>query len=121
VERGEVIVRRGEPAHSMYFVTEGEVEIEWRPDQKLRRVRLGAGHFFGERAILREKRRSATITASVRTKLLVLDAADFKALMAEEVAIAEHVQKIVHQRMELNVEAGDGDLTSEEVASGNFI
>jgi voltage-gated potassium channel len=121
VERGEVIVRRGEPAHSMYFVSDGEVEIEWRPDQNLRRVRLGAGHFFGERAILKEKRRSATITAIMSTKLLVLDAADFKALMAEEVAIAEHVQKIVQQRMELNVETGDGDLTSEEVASGNFI
>ena len=121
VDRGEIIVRRGEPAHSMYFVTEGEVEIEWGPDQKARRTRLGAGHFFGERAILKEKRRSATIRSTTRAKLLVLDAADFKALIAQEAAIAQHVHKVAHERMALNVEAEDGDLTSEEVASGEVV
>jgi CRP-like cAMP-binding protein len=51
VERDEIIVRRGEHAHSMYFVTGGEVEIHWRPDPGANRVRLGAQHFFGERAL----------------------------------------------------------------------
>src|SRR4029077_18306172 len=44
VEAGEVIARRGELAHSMYFVANGEVEIELKHE----RVRLSAGHFFGE-------------------------------------------------------------------------
>src|SRR6185436_996099 len=44
VEPGVAIARRGDPAHSMYFVAAGEVEIEL----KGQRVRLGAGHFFGE-------------------------------------------------------------------------
>jgi voltage-gated potassium channel len=72
VEAGEVLARRGEPAHSMYFVAAGEVEIEL----KHRQVRLGAGHFFGEIAALRRTRRSATITAVTRASLLVLDARD---------------------------------------------
>src|SRR5260370_2352186 len=42
VEAGDVIAKRGEPAHSMYFVAAGEVEIELNHE----RVRLGAGHFF---------------------------------------------------------------------------
>ena len=45
---GANIVRRGEPAHSMYFIAAGEVEIEL-PDE---RVRLGGGQFFGEIAVL---------------------------------------------------------------------
>ena len=81
----------------------------------------GAGHFFGERAILKEKRRSATIRSTTRAKLLVLDAVDFKALIAQEAAIAQHVHKVAHERMALNVEAEDGDLTSEEVASGDVV
>src|SRR5262249_29827067 len=45
VEAGDIIAKRGEPAHSMYFVAAGEVEIELKHE----RVRLGAGHFFGDR------------------------------------------------------------------------
>ncbi len=63
VEAGEVVVRRGEPAHSMYFVAAGEVEIKLRHE----RIRLGTGHFFGEIAALRRARRSATVTALTRT------------------------------------------------------
>src|SRR5258708_5270744 len=43
------------------FVAAGEVEIELPPPRE--RVRLGVGHFFGEIAVLRRARRSATITA----------------------------------------------------------
>src|SRR5713226_3234473 len=56
-EAGAVIARRGEPAHSMYFVADGEVDIELRH----KHIHLGAGHFFGEIAALRQARRSATI------------------------------------------------------------
>ena len=34
VEAGEVLARRGEPAHSMYFVAAGEVEIELKHKQR---------------------------------------------------------------------------------------
>ena len=57
VEAGAVIVRRGEPGHSMYFIAAGEVEIELPHE----RVRLGVGHFFGEIAVLQRTRRSATV------------------------------------------------------------
>jgi len=69
VEAGATFVRRGEPGHSMYFIVAGEVEI----DLPQRRVHLGAGHFLGEVAVLRRARRSANVTALVRTSLLVLD------------------------------------------------
>src|SRR6185312_7230065 len=40
-EAGQVIVRAGEPAHSMYFIASGEVEIAVRHE----RLRLGVGQF----------------------------------------------------------------------------
>jgi voltage-gated potassium channel len=60
IEAGAVIARRGEPAHSMYFIAAGEVEIEL----KSRRVRLGTGQFFGE------SRRCAGRAAPPRRPLL---------------------------------------------------
>lgn len=58
-ETGQVIVREGEPAHSMYFIASGEVEIALKTE----RLRLGVEQFFGEVAVLRRARRSATVTA----------------------------------------------------------
>ena len=46
VEAGATITRRGEPADSMYLIAAGEVEIELKKE----RIRLGAGHFSGNRS-----------------------------------------------------------------------
>jgi hypothetical protein len=42
VEAGELIVRRGDHAHSMYFIARGEVGI----DLSGKHIRLGVGHFL---------------------------------------------------------------------------
>lgn len=98
MDRGEIVFRRGEAAHSMYFIAEGEVEIELGPEQKGRRIRLGAGHFFGESAVLKRMERSASVRAVSRLRLLVLDAEDLRALIAREPGIAKKIDKIVHGR-----------------------
>lgn len=95
VEKGEIIARRGDVAHAMYFVTEGEVEIELRPSHS---VKLGAGQFFGERALLRKTSRSATVIACTRSRLLVLDASDLRSLISRDPHIAEHIDKIASGR-----------------------
>jgi voltage-gated potassium channel len=115
IEAGTIIARRGEPAHSMYFVAAGEVEIEL-PE---RCVRLGAGHFFGEIAVLRKAHRSATIRAITRTSLLVLDARDVHILMDQEPKIAERINETARRRVEPESIEARGDLAAEElVASG---
>src|SRR5262245_58545157 len=111
VEAGEVLARRGEAAHSMYFVAAGEVEIEL----KHRRVRLGAGHFFGEIAALRRTRRSATITAATRASLLVLDAQDLHALMERELRIAARIHEVARGRLGRELLSSKGDLITEEL------
>jgi voltage-gated potassium channel len=91
---GDVIIRKGEEGHSMYFIAAGEVEIELPKD----RVRLGAGKFFGEVAVLKRSKRSATAIALSRTNLLILEAHDLHALMERDSRIAEHVRAAVRER-----------------------
>jgi voltage-gated potassium channel len=107
---GDVIVRRGDPAHSMYFIAAGEVAIDIGSKQ----VRLGVGHFFGEVAVLRRARRSATVTAATRTSLLVLDAKDLRALMEREPRIADRINESVRIRGRDRV-TRTGDIVTEEL------
>jgi voltage-gated potassium channel len=95
----------------MYFVAAGQVEIDL-PD---RCVRLGTGHFFGEIAVLRKARRSATVRAVTRTSLLVLDARDVHILMDHEPRIAERIQETARARTEPEALDTRGDLVAEEL------
>src|SRR3569623_289711 len=100
IEQGEILVRRGDVASSMYFITAGEVEIAL-PSQH---VRLADGTFFGEIALLHKTKRSGTETATRKTRLLLLDAQDFHALIARMPTLAAHVQMTAKARLE---ETGD--------------
>ena len=107
IETGEILVRRGDLASSMYFITAGEVEIEL-PN---RRVRLSDGTFFGEIALLHRANRSGTVTAKRKTRLLVLDAQDFHALLHRVPGLAAHVHKTAKARL-----AETGDIAVAELA-----
>jgi voltage-gated potassium channel len=109
-EQGDVIARRGEPAHSMYLIVDGEVEIRLRH----KKVRLGTGHFFGEIAALRQTRRTATILATQPTRLLALDAADLHSLMDREPELADRIRDAARAKLGHEFEAAQGDLVSEE-------
>ena len=112
IEAGEVLVRRGDPASSMYFITAGEVEIEL-PNQ---RVRLSNGTFFGEIALLHRTKRSGTVTAIRKTKLLALDAQDFHALIERLPELAAHVKDTAEARLADTAELLKGDLAPAEIA-----
>ncbi len=107
VEQGEILVRRGDAATSMYFITAGEVEIAL-PSQQ---VRLADGTFFGEIALLHKTKRSGTVTAMRKTRLLLLDAQDFHALIERMPTLAAHVHQTAKARLEET-----GDLAAAELA-----
>ncbi|MFZ1814529.1 MAG: cyclic nucleotide-gated ion channel [Rhizobiaceae bacterium] len=104
---GAVIVQKGDPADGMYFIANGEVEVEIPSNP----VRLGEGDFFGEIALIsHEARRTATVVATRPTDILVLAAPDFRRLMAQSSELDHAVRETAAQRM---------DKTNQAVPPGN--
>jgi voltage-gated potassium channel len=112
VDKGAIIARRGEPAHSMYLIVDGEVEIRLRH----RHVKLGAGHFFGEIAALRQSKRSATVQALQPTRLLALDASDLHGLMDREPQIASRIWEAARARAGSEMDKTSNDLIANELS-----
>ena len=99
----------------MYFIAAGEVEIAIKG--KKEHVRLGVGQFFGEVAVLRRTRRSATVVALTRTNLLALDAHDLHALMQRDPRIAERIKDVVEKRVGKRAAAVKRDTEAVEISS----
>ena len=79
---GEVIFQEGDPAHEMFVVLEGEVEVMKKSRKgRLQRVAiLGAPDAFGEMSIIDVQPRSATIRALAPSRLLRLSTEDLDQL-----------------------------------------
>src|SRR5436853_4325543 len=92
---GSVIMRRGEPGDCMYFVVQGEYEVQLQTDS----LRLGAGHFFGELALLTGDPRNATVVATQDCTLLVLDIVDFHELLARQPELARIIREEARKRL----------------------
>jgi voltage-gated potassium channel len=90
-----MIIRKGQAGDCMYFIAAGEVEVDL-PGKK---VTLGDGAFFGEMALLGNNLRSANITTTRVSKLLVLDLVDFRLLMARHPDLAETIDAEARRRV----------------------
>jgi voltage-gated potassium channel len=89
------IIRKGQTGDCMYFIANGEVEVDL-PGKK---VALGEGAFFGEMALLGSNLRSANITTTRVSQLLVLDLVDFRLLMARHPDLAETIDMEAKRRV----------------------
>ena len=92
---GTVVVRRGERGDCMYFVATGEVEIRVSP----RPLRLAAGDFFGEIALLTGAPRTATVIAAEPSTLLRLDIVEFRELIGRRPDLARVILDAATQRL----------------------
>ena len=97
-ERGERLIRKGDNADSMYFIVSGEVEID--QENSAPKGRLAAGDFFGEIALIADRTRTATITALMPCKLLVLHKDDFESFMQSHPDLKDAVRAAAKKRLE---------------------
>jgi voltage-gated potassium channel len=105
------IIRRGRVGDCMYFIADGEVQVDVEPTP----VRLGAGAFFGELALLGDSIRTANVFTTQPSTLLILDLADFRTMTAHHPDLARTIdaegtrRTIENQRMrERPLQAGAG-------------
>ena len=99
VAAGETIIHQGAKpgqVEQFYVVRSGSVEVE-RDGERL--ARLGAGEAFGEIALLLDVPRTATITALEPTRLLALEAHDFRDLLAGYLGRAGELERLSHLRL----------------------
>ncbi|MCS0504538.1 cyclic nucleotide-binding domain-containing protein [Ancylobacter sp. GSK1Z-4-2] len=89
---GELIVRRGDEATSMYFIASGEVALEFADET----VVLSDGQFFGEMALMQHARRAATARARTRAMLLMLDARDLADVISRHPEIGERIRAMIN-------------------------
>jgi voltage-gated potassium channel len=102
---GTVLAARGDDAEGMYFIADGELRV----DLPRRQLKLGAGEFFGEIALLKRVRRIGTVTALTRCHVMIIDAADFESLIRRDEGLRKQILAVAEERL-----AGDwAEVTSD--------
>lgn len=91
---GETILRRGDKARSIYFISSGAVEVIFPRE----RIRLGRGEFFGEIAVLEGGPRVADVVALGYSRLLVLDHKDLRRFLDQYPALKDRLESTAHAR-----------------------
>jgi Cyclic nucleotide-binding domain len=96
VDPGTAIIREGAEGDDYYAITHGSVSVT-RGDRELRH--LGAGEGFGEIALLRAVRRTATVTATSKTTLLRIGRDAFLGAMRAHATTAASAERIAARRI----------------------
>jgi CPA1 family monovalent cation:H+ antiporter len=91
---GERIISAGEQGDRMFFIASGAVDVL----VGLEPIRLKAGDFVGEMALLTDKPRNADVISAGYTNLLVLKRRDFDALLKAHLGLREKIESIAHKR-----------------------
>lgn len=96
VAAGKVVVKQGTYGTEFYVVLDGALTVE---HDGARVADLGPGSFFGELALLAKIQRTATVTATAPSRLLVLGAREFSTLLQDHPSIQAAVLHAVAERM----------------------
>ena len=101
VEAGRVIFKEGETGDTMYIIQKGRVKITKRVTDvdKILMV-LGKGDFFGEMALIRQTKRTATATAVDDCEFLAFNRNGFLSMISKNSNIAMNIIETLCLRLE---------------------
>jgi CRP-like cAMP-binding protein len=99
-EPDTVVARQGGPADKFFIVVDGELEVTREDGGTTESVStLGPGELFGEMAILFDKPRGTSARATKPTRLLVLDGATFRSVVAQALGTTPDFDQIIRERI----------------------
>ncbi|MGF7163079.1 CPA2 family monovalent cation:H+ antiporter-2 [Rhodoligotrophos appendicifer] len=110
-EPGKKIIRVGDRADAMYFISSGSVQVSVGD----KTIKLGPGDFFGEMALLSGTRRTADVTATDYCQFLTLSVRDFRQFIARHPQLKAQFDAMAAKRRLMN--EGRGDRVGGEVAA----
>lgn len=93
---GRVLTREGERGREFFVLIDGEVEVR-RNGRKVRT--MGSGEFLGELALISDRPRTATVTATKPLRVLVVRDTDFRSVLLRTPQIALNVLEAAARRM----------------------
>jgi NTE family protein len=97
--KDDVVIRIGEPGDVFYVVLDGELEV-WDAGQPPRQTgTLRRGDYFGEMALLQGGKRTATVTAARRARLLAIDKPAFDQLFLKNPKAIEFFARVLSKRL----------------------
>jgi putative peptide zinc metalloprotease protein len=88
--KGTVIVRKGDPGEDFFIVRDGRLAAIGESRQTLRE--MSPGDFFGEIALLRDARRTATVVGTVAGSVWRLGRQDFHELLGRYLALEDEFE-----------------------------
>ena len=91
-----LIINEGDPADAIYFLSIGQVQVELSSGP----ITLGAGDFFGEIALLKECKRTASVRSISPCELMVLSVHDFQALLRANPETNASLNEVMESRLE---------------------
>jgi len=98
-QKGDTICRQGEEGNTFYVVLDGEFDVlVGEKDEHLIAV-LKRGDFFGEMALLQGGKRTATVVASRRARLISLDRTAFNSLFMKNPKALEYFTRVLCKRL----------------------
>jgi len=100
--KGEILVRQGDSGDSLFIISDGEVAISISDGagRKTHLADLQGGDYFGEMSLLTGEPRSASVTASRETEVIVVEKRGMAELLEKESSILEPLSAMLEKRLE---------------------
>jgi len=123
---GEEIFRMGDRARNAYIIERGKVEVSvTRDDENVIIAELGKGEIFGEMSMIDDAPRSATVTATEDTEVLVIQRSRFQQPLSAADPLMNLLLRVLLRRfrnaqqqlMDMKTENGEIDPSLEEIRS----
>jgi CRP/FNR family cyclic AMP-dependent transcriptional regulator len=96
VDEGKVLTREGDSGREFFVIVEGEVSVT-KGGAEVRR--LSAGDFFGEIALVEDRPRTATVTATTPLRFFVLTRPSFRSLLDHQPDLEHKVRSALEERL----------------------